>query len=279
MVEIGKPGTRAELIVPPDVLDFSVQNERMQEQVDSTLVGDDSPGLDEPDTFFVSDYEVSQSPNGKYHVCTLEKHDAVVLFEEGEFQFKKRVVDPQTPNVTDDGTVIVTGYTDGGYKEGEHVLYVWNDAGGTVFTTELRAVANLVRVSRDARFVACHTSDVLYKYSGTHDFTVYTIDLDAESIRASYTDQIPGVSGGGGGGLQIREMRFVYDGPAPLLALFDVDQPAVPSNENVTPADLPAGTPLIDMDGNIVEFGRPDIDNHPDHYSLTREGKKRLDER
>lgn len=278
MITIGKEESYADLIVPTGVLDFSVQNKRRQKEVDATLVDDDPPDLEEPDEFLVQSYEVAQSPNSHYHVCTLERHNVVLLFKNSEFLFKKDVVDPQTPNVTNGGTVIVTGYTDGGYKEGEHFLYVWDDTGGTIFTTEFRAAADLVRVSNDARFIACHTSDVLYKHSGTHDFTVYIIDLESESIRASYTDQIPGVSGGGGGGLQIREMRFVYDGTDPLLALFDGEQPAVSSNEILTPADLPAGTPLIDMDGNITEFGQPNINNYPGHYSLTKEGQKRLDD-
>lgn len=278
MVEIGKPGTRAELIVPPDVLDFSLENEWMQEQVSSTLVGDDSPDLDEPETFYPDRHEIAQSPSGQYHVCTLRKHDAVLLFEHEEFQFKKDIIEPQTPNVTDAGTVIVTRYADEGYPDGKHFLSVWDEAGITIFTTELRAHVDFVRLSHDTRFIACYTADELTNYSKRDKFTVNIIDLESESIRARYTDQIPGISAGGGGGLQIWEMRFVYDGSETLLALFDVEQPDVPSNDNLTLADLPSGTPLIDMDGNLVEFGQPNINNHPGHYSLTKKGQKRVNQ-
>lgn len=41
--------------------------------------------------------------------------------------------------------------------------------------------------------------------------------------------------------------------------------------------NLPEEVTLIDIEGNIVNYGRPQMDNHPDAYVLTDEAKERFD--
>jgi hypothetical protein len=285
IITIGKEGSNADLIVPDETLDFSVEISQFQDKVDATLVGDTEAELDEPNEITVRRDEYSYSSHQKYCVCTLEKHNAVLLFEDGDFNFKKNIVDPGTPNVTDTGTVILTGYTDGGYQEGKHYLYIWNEAGNLIFKTEFQATVNVLRISRDTRFIACKTADVLLKNQpdsggprGRYDYSIYIIDVEAKSVRTRYTDQMPGISTGGPN-LQIWDIQFVYQNSEPLIALFDVREPNLPDTENLTPADLPTGTPLIDMDGNLIDFSHPNLDRYPDHYSLTNKGQNHLDER
>lgn len=251
------------------------------------IVPSDTVELDSFGEVSIRDFQHAESPNGTYDVCIVEDQPAGLLFEDDEFLYKKNLPEPSRdkPAVANNGTIVVSAYTEGGYPDGDHLLKAWNVEGTEIFSTELRTLTEQITITSDGRFAALHTAEVLDKYrSGSrpedaYDFSIYFIDLEQSQILGRYTEQIPGIeTGGGARNMQIWDIEFVMDDSTPLLALYETEGGSAELEKPVSRDAISDDIPLVDMRGNLVQYGRPDISKHPDHYYLTAEAKERLDE-
>lgn len=130
-MNIGKPGSGADLIVDPDVVNIGKRHEQHREHRSDELVEefDIDPGW-RPDSISLGSHEHTRSPDGRYDVCALEANACVLFFEEKEFKFKRNLVDPTEPVVAADGTFMVGGYTAGATVTGS-ICYTSGIARGT----------------------------------------------------------------------------------------------------------------------------------------------------
>jgi hypothetical protein len=177
----------------------------------------------------------------------------------------------------------MSGFTEGGYQDGKHYFQAWDGDWNEIIYQELRAVTEQIAITSTGKFAALHTGEVIDEYrSGSrpedaYDFSIYFIDLENSQITARYTRQIPGIkTGGGSRNMQIWDIEFVVDDSAYLLALFENREESSKFNKPVARDAVSDATPLVDMHGKLIQFGRPNINNHPDHYYLTAEAKERL---
>ena len=214
------------------------------------------------------DFQHAESPDGRYNVCIIEDQAAVLLFEDGEFLYKKNLPEwsRDKPVVANNGTIVVPAYTEGGYQDGDHILKAWDLKGTEIFDKELRSSTHQITITSDGRFAAVHTDE---------DFSIYFIDLEQGQVLSRYTDQIPGIEVGGKN-LQVWDIEFVTGDSTPLLALYETEDASANLNKPVSRDAISEDVPIVDIDGNIVQYGRPDISKHPDHYELTDEAEERL---
>lgn len=298
------------------------------------------------------------SPDGTYTLCGVEECSAVVLFTNDELVYEKALVGPYELAVANTGTAVVSGFKEGGYGDGDHLLSVWDATGAELIVEELRATADSVFINQTGQYAAVYTEQILENHGENEpwDFSVYIVDIEAGTIRSRYTEQIPGVQAPGPRRKQIETLQFVSGNSEPYIALFEQRDPTFNSDalpergENgtisvgdlaevtegpfkgdtvrvdqirgdeepvtvlvdynsarpmemdvredqlrqlaeeetaevpvekalleMTIDDIPDSVILIDLNGNIIQKGRPDMDAYPDHYQLTADAKKRLD--
>lgn len=217
------------------------------------------------------------SPNGKYTICCIDECATVTLFENGDLVYEKSLVGQYDMAVADNGVAVVSGFTEGGYQDGDHYLFVWNSNGEELFTEELRATTDSIHINQAGEYAVIHTEQVLKKFDENTpwDFSVYILDINAGEFRARYTDQIPGIEPPGPRREQISRIDFVETDNATYIALYGRGTSDVePDITNIQ--EVPTDVTLIDLDGTMVQPGIPYIDRYPDHYALSDEAKERL---
>ena len=217
------------------------------------------------------------SPNGQYTVCGIDKLSAVAFFDNTALTYEKSLTGPYHMAVSDEGVVVVCGFTEGGYQDGQCMLYVWDSDGTTRLEQELRAVVESVKIDSNGRYAAIHTGESLVSQGSQTDwdFSIYTLDLATNSFLTRYTGQIPGVEAPGPRRMQIQNFEFVNAGDTTAIALFE-QRDGTLGQDVSTVAEVSEDIPVVDVSGNLIQRGRPDIDAHPDHYQLTAEAKEWL---
>lgn len=217
------------------------------------------------------------SPNGTYTVCCIDDCDTVTLFAEGNLVYEKPLTGSYDMAVANNGTAVVSGFTEGGYQDGDHLLYVWDDQGTELFSEELRATTSRIEINDSGAYAVIHTEQVLEQFDDATpwDSSIYVLDIGAGEMRARYTEQIPGIEPPGPRREQIERIGFVETADKTVVALYGRGTGEVPPDV-LDLQDVPDDITVIDLDGNLIQRGEPHIDRYPDHYELTDEAKDRL---
>lgn len=217
------------------------------------------------------------SPNGTYTICCIDECDTVTLFADDVLVFEKSLVGPYDMAVANNGTAIVSGFSEGGYQDGEHMLFVWDNQGTELFTDELRSTTDSVHINRTGEYGAIHTEQVLKQFDDNTpwDFSVYILDIGAGTLRTRYTEQIPGIEAPGPRRKQIKRINFIDTADIIYIALCGRGTPTL-ETDIWDLQEVPEDITVIDLDGNILQKGIPHIDRYPDHYELSDDAEERL---
>lgn len=195
------------------------------------------------------------SPNGQYTICGIDACSAVTLFVDDDLVYEKFLVGPYELAVANTGIAAVSGFTEGGYGDGNQMLYVWDADGNELVSEEMRATTESIVIDPTGQYAAVYTEQVLEKFDENTpwDFSVYILDIKDGTFRTRYTDQIPGVRTSGPRRKQIEKLQFVSGGSEIYIALSEQRDPTL---------DIDA-PPKDDDDGEITAGNLAEVTGGP----------------